>query len=201
MKQILILTFFFSCSWSRAEEKMKMYFKNEELIQIIELYAKASKQKFVVDANVRGRVSIFLPEAVTLTDAFNQLSSALAVNGLAISRQGDTMVIQSARNIQRNYIEVSSEVPALKPERMYTWVYQPKNTTADRLNRDLRILSSKDGEMSVNSSTNQLILTDWVSNLNRINELLKQIDRPNDPATSKLVEEARKVQEVSKKEQ
>ena len=36
-----------------------MYFKEEEILKIIEIYSKASGQKFVVDPGVRGKVSIF----------------------------------------------------------------------------------------------------------------------------------------------
>ncbi len=113
-------------SSAQAEDKISMNYVNEDLIKIIEVYAKQSRQKFIVDAGVRGKVSILLPEPVSITEAFHHLSSALAINGYAISTQGDTMVIKSARNIQRDLHEVSQEKPALKPERMYTWIYQLK---------------------------------------------------------------------------
>lgn len=170
-----------------ADGKVSMDVRNEELTKIIEIYSKASGQKFVVDPGVRGKISIYLPEPVSTAEAFNQLSSALAVNGYAISKQDDTMVVQSARNTQRNLIEVTHELPGLKPERMVTWVINLKHTPATKVNRDLRILTSKDGEMSVVESTNQLYITDWSSNLNRIALILKELDVPADPAVAKLV--------------
>lgn len=188
-------------SWACAEDQIKMYFNNEDLIKIIEMYSKASGQKFVVDPGVRGKVSIFLQEPVSVQEAFNQLSSALAVNGYAISKQGDTMVIKSARNVQRDLIEVSTERPVLKPERMYTWIYSAKHLPADSINRDLRILLSKDGELSVSMNTNQLIFTDWASNLNRVAELMKELDKPVDPATAKLVAASKKERDDRRKEQ
>jgi general secretion pathway protein D len=206
MKLLSILSFVLMFSSAQAEEKMKMYFNNEELVKIIEIYSKASGQKFVVDAAVRGHVSIFIQEPISIEEAFNQLSSALAVNGYAISKQGDTMLIKTARNIQRDLIEVSTEKPTLKPERMFTWIYTAKNIAAESINRDLRILTSKDGEMSILANNNQVIITDWASNLNRIAELLKQVDQKPDPATAKLVEnhekerKARQTDHVSKKD-
>jgi general secretion pathway protein D len=201
MKLFSVLMIVFSLAVANAENKIKMFFNNEELIKIIEMYSKASGQKFVIDPSVRGKVSIFLQEAVSVEEAFNQLSSALAINGYAISKQGDTMIIKSARNIQRDLIEVSTERPSIKPERMYTWIYNIKNLPADSINRDLRILTSKDGEMVVNASSNQLIITDWVSNLNRVAELMKEVDKQVDPATAKLVEASKKEREVRRKAQ
>lgn len=187
-----------SMSFAQAEEKIKMFFNNEELTKIIEMYSKASGQKFIVDPSVRGKISIYLPEAVSVEEAFNQLSSALAINGYAISKQGDTMIIQTARSIQRDLIEVSSERPSLKPQRMYTWIYNVKHMPAYTVNRDLRILPSKDGEMAVNLSANQIIITDWVSNLNRVAEIMNEIDKPMDPATAKMIEASKKERSTSK---
>jgi len=200
MRLIPILMVFF-LSVANAEDKIKMYFNNEELTKIIEIYSKASGQKFVVDPGVRGKVSIFIQEPVSVEEAFNHLSTALALNGFAVSKQGDTMVIKSARNIQRDLIEVSTAKPSLKPERMYMWIYTVKNIPAGNINRDLRILGSKDGELSVNESTNQLIFTDWVSNLIRISEVLKEVDKTPDPSIAKLVEATKKEREVRRKEQ
>jgi type II secretory pathway component GspD/PulD (secretin) len=201
MKFLTLILAVFTMVTAQAEDKIKMYYNNEELTKVIEVYSKASGQKFVVDPSVRGKISIFLQEPVAIPEAFNQLSSALAVNGFAISKQGDTMVIKSARNIQRDFIEVSTERPSLKPERMYTWIYNVKNLPADNINRDLRILMSRDGEMAVNANTNQIVFTDWVSNLNRVAELMKEIDKQVDPATAKLVEASKKEREVRRKEQ
>ncbi|MBK9321829.1 MAG: hypothetical protein IPM97_02535 [Bdellovibrionaceae bacterium] len=156
MKFLTLTLAAFIVSWAQADNKIKMNYNNEDLIKVIEAYSKVTGQKFVVDPSVRGKVSIFLQEPTSVEEAFNLLSSALSVNGYAISKQGDTMMIKSARNIQRDLIEVSTERPSLKPERMYTWVYNVKYISAGSINRDLRILVSKDGEMAVNTDTNQI---------------------------------------------
>lgn len=189
---LVCLVSFLSLSVFAADAKMKMYFNNEEIVKIIEKYSKASGQKFVVDPGVRGRVSIFIQDEVTIEEAFNQLSSALALNGFGISKQGDTMVVKAGRNIQRDLIEVSTQRPSLKPERMYSWIYTFKNISAESVNRDLRILPSKDGEMNVHAATNQIIFSDWTSNLNRIADVLKEIDKKPDPEVAKLIEAGNK---------
>lgn len=196
MRFFSVLMVVFSFLVARADEKMKMYFNNEEITKIIELYSKASGQKFIVDPGVRGKISIFNQEAVSLDEAFNQLSSALAVNGFGISKQGDMMIVKMARNIQRDLHEVSTERPSLKPERLYTWIYTFKNVSASAAIRDLRTLVSSNGEITSHENTNQLFLTDWVSNINRVAEILKEVDKTPDPTISKLVETAKKNREA-----
>lgn len=201
---ILISLFTFSVKAEekvfRPEDKISMNFVNEDLIKVIETYAKQSKQKFIIDAGVRGKVSILLSEPVSVTEAFNHLSSALAINGFAISTQGDTMVIKSARNVQRDLHEVGYEKPALKPERMYTWIYQLKHVSAAQVNRDFRIFPSKDGEITVDMNQNQLVISDFVSNLWRIADILKGIDRPIDAKISQIGEAAKKAKQEDRPE-
>lgn len=187
MKLISVLLVIFAVSFAHAEQKMKMYFNNEEITKVIELYSKASGQKFIIDPGVRGKISIFNQSEVSLEEAFNQLSSALALNSFGISKQGDTMVVRAARNLQRDTIEVSPERPSLKPERMYTWIYTAKNASVAQINRDIRILVSRDGELNINIPQNQIIFTDWTSSLNRVAELMKELDKKADPEIAKIV--------------
>lgn len=205
MKKIILsaacaVSFLFSIA-AFAETKIKMYFNNEDITKVIEVYSKASGQKFIIDPSVRGKISIFIQEDIGLEEAFNHLSSSLAINGFAISKQGDTMIVKSGRNIQRDYIETTTKLPSLKPERMATWIYTFKNTSAENVNRDLRILPSKDGEMSVYADNNQIIISDWTSNLNRIADVLKEIDVKASPETAKIVEAAKKERMERRKHQ
>lgn len=175
---------------SLAFANVKFSFNNEELSKMIETYSKSTGQKFVVDPSVRGKATITAADNVTEEEAFNLLSSALAINGYAISKQGDAMTVTSARSTQRSLTEVSAQLPALKPERMATWVITLKNISADKVNRELRILVSKDGELSVFADRNQIAISDWTSNLQRVANLLEKMDVPQDPKTAKIVAEA-----------
>lgn len=200
MKILSVLVLVVSLSAQAAEEKMKMYFNNEELTKVIEMYSKASGQKFVIDSTVRGKVSMFNQDEVSLTEAFNQLSTALALNGFAISKQDDTMVVRNARSVQRDFVTVSSEKPAMKPERMYTWVYTAKNVPAKSLAHQGRIFTSSYGEYVVNEAANQIIITDFTSTLNRVADLLKEIDVKPSAETAKLVAMSKKQMAEVKKE-
>lgn len=175
-----------------ASADMKFAFNNEEITKVIEAYSKATGQKFVIDPGVRGKATILNPGKVSDAEAFNLLSDALAVNGYAIAKREDTMVIMSARNIQRNLVETVTTLPPLKPERMVTYMMTLKNIPVMHVQRELRILPSKDGEMSVLEGTNQLIITDWTSNLHRVNDVLQKIDMPVDAKVAKVVEASRK---------
>ncbi len=190
-KFILALTLLFSIV-GHTEEKMKMNFKNEEITNIIEHYSKASGQKFIIDSTVRGKITIFNSSEVSLEEAFNQMSEALALNGFAIVKNDDVMTVRNARSAQRDNIETFTSLPKAKPQRMATWIISMKHTSALEIQQQLRLLTSSYGEMSPYEKNNQIIITDFTSNLQRIGEIIKNVDVPQDPSISKIVAQARK---------
>ena len=156
----------------------KFNFQNAEITQLIAAYSKAAGQKFVVDPSVRGKITIHVPASKepSLEEAFALLSSALALNGFAISEQGDTMVVTSARNTQRSLVPTVTALPPLKPERMVTMIFKLKHYSGDEVNKRLRILPSKEGELT--PFADRVVITDWVSNLHRIAAIIAELDKP-----------------------
>lgn len=180
---------------SAQAQTIKMNYVNEDLEKIISEYSKATGQRFVVDPAVRGKISIFVPDLVSKDEAFNHLSTALMINGYAITTQNGVMVVRTARNAQRDLLDVVTELPPVAPAKMITWVYTPKHISAVEINRELRLLQSKDGELSIYSPTNSIIFSDYTPNLHRVAALLQTIDKPADPAAKKLIEQSRKREE------
>ena len=197
MKMIAVVTLLLAGS---AFAKNAVNFKNEEITALIEMYSKASGQKFVVDSTVRGKIALLNQSEISNDEFFNQLSAGLAVNGFAIIKQGDIMIVRNARSAQRDFLETSTVVPSIHPTRMYTWIYNPKYMSAQVISKDIRMLSSSYGELASSPETNQLIVTDWTPNIVRIAEMLKQLDRPVSAATKKIIETQRKSNFANRKE-
>jgi type II secretory pathway component GspD/PulD (secretin) len=172
----------------------------EDITKVVSDYAKASGTRWVIDPQVRGRIAIVNPGKVSLADAFDQLATALAINGYAYTEDGGSYRISQARQIQRSNIPVVKEVPPLRPERMMTWVATLRNVSAEEMMREVRTMSSKDGEMVALTSTNQMVFTDFSSTLNRISKVIAELDQPIDAQRAKIVasgKAARAVKEAS----
>lgn len=163
---------------TQSVKKISFSFENAELSKIVSVYAKVSGQRFVIDPSFRGKATILLPGPVSIEDAFSLMSTALASNQFAISERGDTMVIMSARNVQRSLIPTTSQLPPLNPEKMIMMIFQLKHVSAEEMNRRLRILPSKDGEITPFEQSNKLLVTDWVSNVHRIAKVIAELDQP-----------------------
>lgn len=198
MKKLLLAFSVLLTVSAQAADKIKFNYSPGGLRGILEDYSKASGQKIIVDSTVRGDVILLNPAEITIEEAYNQLSEALAINGFAIVTNGDQLTVRNARSAQRDNLTVVSELPAEKPQRMVTWVINLKNIAATEVMRELRLLTSSYGELVMNSKNNQLIITDWSSNLQRVSALLKKIDVPADPKIAKFAEANRKVMQERK---
>lgn len=159
-----------------AETKMKLNAVNKDILSLLQEYSKASGQKFIIDSTVRGKITLLNQDDVPLDEAFNQIAEGLALNGFTIIKNENIISVRNARSAQRDNIEVSETVPAAKPQRMATWIVNLKYASAETIQQQLRLLTSSYGEMSAYSNTNQIIISDFTGNLQRISEMIKKID-------------------------
>lgn len=183
MKRVLLILMLsglgLSMSLSAHAKDLSFNFKKKDVIEVIETYSKATGQKFVVSPRVNGKVSIFNKDKISTEVAFNQLSQALALQSISIVQVEDTYNVMPAREAQRDNIQVVHALPPMEPVRMVTWVITLKHANADDINKSLRVIPSKDGEMVPVPKSNQLVLTDWTTNLNRVSQVIEKVDVPS----------------------
>lgn len=179
MKAALFSIGVLSASVSLAEEKtMMMNFKNTEVTDIIDAYRKNSGEKFIVDPDVRGKISILSEQPVDLPEAFHLLSSSLAVRGYAILKKDGHFLVRSSRSAGKDMVETSDTLPeSTKPERLFTWIVKPKYLNASTFEKNLRNLISRDGDFFVDPRLNQIVITDYLSSLHRVQAVIKASDQ------------------------
>jgi general secretion pathway protein D len=149
--------------------------KNCEIVDVVAKYSKLSGKSVVIDPEVRGKINILAPSKISLDEAFALLSESLSSQGYAFVGEGELHLMQS-RNASRNLLPVYSELPPLKPQRLVVWVRTMKKMKAEEAGKQLRNLSSRDGEAVFLASPDRLVLTDYTGNIHRVSKLLDQID-------------------------
>lgn len=153
-------------------------FKNVEIQDLAQAISELVGKNFIIDPGVRGKISIIAPSKITVAEAYKAFLSALAINGFTVVPSGSFMKIKSSRNAQRDSIETFSGSYYPNSDQMITRIIHLKYISAEQVNRDLRILPSKDGEMSVYPATNSIILSDYGANIDRVMKIINQLDIP-----------------------
>lgn len=153
-------------------------FPNVEITDVIKAISELTGKNFIIDPGVRGKITIVAPSKITVAEAYKAFLSALAINGFTVVPSGSFLKVKSGRNAQRDSIETFSGTYYPNSDQMITRIIHLKHISAEQVNRDLRILPSKDGEMSVYTQTNSIILSDWGSNIDRVMKIINQLDVP-----------------------
>ncbi len=153
-------------------------FPNVEITDVIKAISELTGKNFIIDPGVRGKITIIAPSKITVAEAYKAFLSALAINGFTVVPSGSFLKVKSGRNAQRDNIETYSGSYYPNTDQMITRIIHLKHISAEQVNRDLRILPSKDGEMNVYPQTNSIIISDWGANIDRVMKIINQLDVP-----------------------
>ena len=154
-------------------------FHNADIQKVIDKIGEMTGYNYVVDPSVRGKITITENSKTTLKEAYKAFLTALAINGFSIVKNGDFFSIRSARNVQRDEMPVFDNTMPPDENRMVTAVITPKYLSAEEINRSMRIIPSKDGEMAPYPPSNSVILSDYAPNVRRVMKLIKILDVPS----------------------
>lgn len=153
-------------------------YPNADIGDVIKAISELTGKNFIVDPSVRGKITIIAPSQITVAEAYKAFLSALAINGMTVVPGDGFLKIKTARNAQRDSIETYSGAYYPTSDIMITRIVKLKYISADEVNKNLRILASKDGEIVPYPATNSLIISDYGSNIDRIMKILNQLDVP-----------------------
>lgn len=153
-------------------------FPNAEITDLIKAIGELTGKNFIIDPGIRGKITISAPSKITVAEAYKAFLSALAINGFTVVPSGSFLKVKSARNAQRDNIDTFSGTYYPNSDQMITKIIHLKHISASQVNRDLRILPSKDGEMNIYEPTNSIIISDYGSNIDRVMKIITQLDVP-----------------------
>lgn len=153
-------------------------FPNAEITDVIKAIGQLTGKNFIIDPGVRGKISIIAPSKVTTAEAYKAFLAALAINGFTVVPYGKFLKVKASRNAQRDSIETYTGAYAPTSDIYITRIIHLKHISAEEVNKRLRVLPSKDGEMTPYEPTNSLLITDYGANVERMVKIIKELDRP-----------------------
>lgn len=153
-------------------------FPNAEITDVVKAISQLTNKNFIIDPGVRGKISIIAPSKVTVAEAYKAFLAALAVNGFTVVPYGKFLKVKASRNAQRDSIETYTGKYAPTSDIYITRILHLKHISAEEVNKRLRVLPSKDGEMTPYEPTNSLMITDYGANVERIVKIINELDRP-----------------------
>ncbi|MBI5286520.1 MAG: type IV pilus secretin PilQ [Deltaproteobacteria bacterium] len=170
--------------------KISLDFKDADIGNVLRLIAEVSQLNIIAAEDVTGKITIRLVD-VPWEQAFDII---LKTKGLGKVQEGNVVrVAPLARIKQEEESAVAAKRAKEKLEDLEVRYLQVNYTTAKSLETQVKGLLSDRGSVATEDRTNILIVKDTIANLEKMQDLLKRLDRP----TPQVLIEARIVEAES----
>ncbi len=153
-------------------------YPNAEITDVIKAISQLTGKNFIVDGNVKGRITIIAPTQITVAEAYKAFLSSLASLGYTVVPSGKFLKIKNSRLAKSDSIETYSGSYFPNIDQFISRIIKLKHINAKQVENDLRVLTTKDGDMRAYEATNSLIVTDYGTNMTRISKIINELDVP-----------------------
>ena len=161
-------------------KKIKSFdYPNADLVEVIKAISKLTGKNFIIDPSLRNaKITIIAPSEITVAEAYKAFLSALAMNQYTVVPSGRFLKIRPIPIAKQDSIETYAGDYFPDSDQLITRIIKLKYINATEVEKQLRALSSKGGEVTSYGPTNSLIITDLGSNVERVANIIEQLDVP-----------------------
>jgi general secretion pathway protein D len=157
--------------------------RNADLGAIIKIFSRKTKRNYILDENVKGKITIYLPGKISDAESNRILESILAMKGFTTVPIGANLwKIVPAKDAKKSTIptltdeDESSDLPSAA---VITRLVRLKYVSAEDMQKLLSQLISPDGLINAYNRTNSLIIIDSEDNVERLVEIVRSVDVPS----------------------
>jgi general secretion pathway protein D len=152
-------------------------FDNVDITLFIKFISELTGKNFIIDNNVKGKVTVMSPAKITVEEAYKVFESVLEINGFTTVTAGSVTKIVPMVEARAKDIETRFGSESSNPEdRLVTQLIPLKFASPDEMKTVLAPFISKNSIMISYAATNTLIITDVLSNIKRIQGIIEKID-------------------------
>ncbi|MEQ1666302.1 MAG: secretin N-terminal domain-containing protein, partial [Bdellovibrionales bacterium] len=153
-------------------------YPNADISEIVKAISKLTGKNFILEKGVAGKISIIAPSQITVAEAYKAFLTALAMNGFTVVPSGNFLKIRNIQSATKENIDTYAGDYFPNSDQLITRIVKLQYINAEEVQKTLRPLINQAGDFTVYAPTNSLIITDTGSNIERITNIINQIDVP-----------------------
>ncbi|WP_127717311.1 type II secretion system secretin GspD [Halobacteriovorax sp. HLS] len=153
-------------------------FPDTSLTDLTKHMQKLTGINLILDKDLKGKVSIMAPTAITVGDAWKAYLTALNLNGYTLVKSGSFYKIVNARDIRYTPTKIYTGNFTPNTDNYVMRILPLKNINSTEVTRSFRPFMSRYGRIIDIKQTNTIIVQDTGANINRLTRLIKFIDVP-----------------------
>ncbi|ERP91581.1 general secretion pathway protein D [Marinobacter sp. ES-1] len=160
------------------EETWRLNLKDADIRAFVTQVADITGYSFVVDPRVKGKVTVLSSAPMNKDEIYDLFLAVLNVHGFtAIPGEEVVKIVQQVDAKQS--AEILDRFTVTPSEQLITRVIQIDNANALELVPILRPLVAKYGHLAGVAAANALIVSDHSSNIQRIEQIVRELDSPS----------------------
>jgi general secretion pathway protein D len=151
---------------------------NADIRILINTVSKATGQNFIVDPRVKGKVTVVSAKPMSKNEIYEVFLAVLQVHGFAaVPADGIVKIVPDA-TAKQSSVPIG-QAGESNSDQLVTRVLQLENVAAGQLVPIIRPLVPQQGHLAAYAPTNVLVITDRASNISRMVDIIRRIDRPD----------------------
>ena len=158
-----------------GQDFVTLNFSNIDIAALIKVMSELTRRNFIVDDKVAGKVTLMTPTKISPEEAYQVFLSALEIKGFTAVEDGKAVRIVPTSSARQSGLKVVPDGD-MSGEGFVTKLLRLAFVNPQDIVRTLSPLISKDGNLIAYPATNSLIITDSVSNIRKIESLVKALD-------------------------
>ena len=162
-----------------AERNIRFQFDGIPYADVLERFAQMAEKPLVADAKPDGALTFHDPTPYTFGEAVDTLNVILSMKGFALTEDDHYLRLIPLAELSREPLKIlrgAQSAEGVRPEELVTVVLSLKNLEAPEIATSVTNLLTKAGSVAPLSRGRGLIITDRLSNIQRIESLIGVVD-------------------------
>jgi len=162
----------------RADTKVTLNFVNADVEAVSRAIAVMIDRQILIDPRVKGPITVYSEQPVTVRDAYQQYLAALrGLNFAVVETAGLLKVLpEPDAKLQTGTVVVGAAGP--RGDQVITQIFRLNHENPNNLVAVLRPLISPNNTINANPGNSSLVITDYADNLSRIGKIIAALDQP-----------------------
>jgi len=152
-------------------------FDNVDITVFIKFVSELTGKNFLIDDKVKGKVTVISPKKIPVDEVYKVFESVLEIYGFATVQSGEVIKVILAQEARGKNLELRLQKGDIAPEdKIVTQILSLQHATPDEMKKVLDPLISKTSVILAYPPTGMLIITDVLSNIKRLQEIVTALD-------------------------
>jgi general secretion pathway protein D len=167
------------CQYVFAQDNgINLSFNNADIDAVVSAISRATNKSIIVDPKVKGTISLNSRQSLTPNQTIESLATALRLNGYALveTASGYRVVPEADAKLQSSQTYTSKT--DIAGDQIITRIFKLNFESATNVLNLIKPMVSPNNIVNALPGNNSILITDYASNIKRIERIIQNIDTP-----------------------